>query len=121
MGISIKRTGHTALMVDDVERAANFYNSNFGFDIIFIFDEWGLVRKNKDDIAFIRKGAPHPPHFGMRVTSKDEVDKALGKLKDIGTLILEEPKLHTDDSYSLLFADPDGNAVEIIYDPNISG
>ncbi|MGE5402196.1 MAG: VOC family protein [Ignavibacteriales bacterium] len=121
MNINIKRTGHTALIVDDVERAAKFYNTYFGFDIIFIFDDWGVVRKNKDDIAFIKKGAPHPPHFGLRVNSREEVDKAWNKLKNIGTKILEEPKLHSDESYSLLFADPDNNAVEIIYDPNIAG
>lgn len=118
--INIKRSGHVALEVDDVEKAARFYNENFGFEIIFIFNEWGLVRKNKDDIAFIKKGTGHPPHFGLRVGSRDDVDKAFDILKKKEIKIIHEPKLHKDDSYSLFFADPDGNVAEIIYDPNVS-
>lgn len=120
MTINIKRTGHIALVVENVEQAAKFYNTNFGFEIMYIFDEWGMVRKNKDDIAFIKKGSHHPPHFGLRVGSREEVDKAFDKLQTAGINILRGPKLHRDDSYSLYFSDPDGNAVEIIYDPNVS-
>jgi len=120
MSINIKRTGHTALFVNDVEKAANFYNENFGFEIIYIFDDWGVVRKNKDDIAFIKKGASHHlPHFGMRVSSKEEVDKAYKSLKEKDVKVILEPKVHRDDSYSFYFEDPDGNAAEIIYDPNV--
>lgn len=121
MSINIKRMGHVAIEVDNVEKAARFYNSNFGFDIVFIFDEWGIVRKNKDDIAFIKKGSNGlPPHFGLRVSSKEEVDKAHQKLIENGVKILTKPDLHKDESYSLLFEDLDGNASEIIYDPNIT-
>lgn len=121
MSINIRRTGHVALLVDDVEKAAKFYNSNFGFEIVYIFDEWGMVRKNKDDIAFIKKGASqHLPHFGLRVNSKEEVDRAYKQLIERDIKVLREPKLHRDDSYSLYFEDLDGNAVEIIFDPNVT-
>lgn len=120
MSINVKKMGHVAIMVDDVEKAANFYNEVFGFDIIYIFEQWGLVRKNKEDIAFIKRGTKHPPHFGLRVGTRDEVNKTYEKLRDEGIKILREPELHKDDSYSFFMEDPDGNAIEIIYDPNVA-
>ncbi len=120
MNINIKRMGHVALHVEDVEKAAKFYNENFGFEIVFIFPDWGMVRRNKEDIAFIKKDeSHHDPHFGLRVSSKEEVDKAKKILEAKGVEIITDPKLHRDDSYSLYFKDPDGNVAEIIFDPNI--
>lgn len=112
--------GHVAIEVENVERAAKFYNLTFGFDIVYIFEEWGLVRKNKDDITFIKKGnGKHKPHFGLRVKSMEEVDKALETLDKKGIKTLGKPELHKDESYSLYFEDLDGNIAEIIFDPNV--
>ncbi len=118
MIINIKRTGHTAIEVEDIKRAADFYINNFGFEESYLAEDWGIVRKNGDDIAFIKKGASnHPPHFGLRVNSNEEVESALDELKD-KVKILKGLKLHRDNSYSFYFADPDDNVVELIYDPN---
>jgi|GEM_PF-1109954 len=120
MKINIKRMGHVAIEVENVEAAAKFYSNTFGFDIIYIFDDWGMVRKNKDDITFIKKGnTHHKPHFGLRVKSREEVDKASDNLAKNGITTLGKPELHKDESYSLYFEDPDGNIAEIIYDPNV--
>lgn len=113
--------GHVAILVEDVEKAANFYNEVFGFDILYIFENWGMVRKNKEDIAFIKKGSSVSlPHFGLRVSSHEEVNKVREKLIELGVNVLSEPQTHKDDSYSFLILDPDNNAVEIIYDPSIA-
>jgi catechol-2,3-dioxygenase len=118
MSVNIKRTGHTAIEVEDIKRSADFYINNFGFEEGYIAEDWGIVRKNGDDIAFIKKGVSHhPPHFGLRVNSNKEVEEAFNNLKD-KVKILKELKMHRDNSYSFYFADPDGNVVELIYDPN---
>lgn len=118
MGIDIKRMGHTAIEVEDIKESIRFYKENFGFEDGIEAEDWGIVRKNGEDIAFIKKGlSHHPPHFGMRVESKEDVDKAYSELKD-KIKILREPKMHRDDSYSFYFSDPDGNVLELIYDPN---
>jgi catechol 2,3-dioxygenase-like lactoylglutathione lyase family enzyme len=118
MTVDIKRTGHTAITVDDVKLAADFYCEHFGFEIGIIAEDWGIIRKNGDDIAFIKKGAgSHPPHFGLRVGSHDEVDDAYDQLKE-KVKILKERKMHRDKSYSFYFEDPDRNIVELIFDPN---
>lgn len=114
----IKRTGHTAIEVENVKRSIEFYKNHFGFETGYEAEDWGIVRKNGDDIAFIKKGvANHPPHFGLRVASYKEVDEAYDELKD-KVKILKGLKKHRDESYSFYFADPDGNVVELIYDPN---
>lgn len=119
MSVEIKRMGHTAIEVEDVKRSVEFYINNFGFEKGIEAEDWGIVRKGGDDLAFIKKGASHhPPHFGLRVDSLQAVDKAYTDVKD-KVKVLREPKMHRDDSYSFYFADLDDNVVEIIYDPNI--
>ena len=119
MSIDIKRMGHTAVEVDDVKRAIDFYVENFGFEKAIEAEDWGIVRKNGDDLAFIKKGVSHhPPHFGLRVDSLEAVDEGYAELKE-KVKVLREPKVHRDNSYSFYFADLDGNVVELIYDPNI--
>lgn len=118
MALKIKRMGHHAVLVDNVSSAVEFYTNNFGFEIGYEAEDWGIVRKGPDDLAFIKKGATeHPPHFGLRVESNQEVDNYYSELKD-KVKILRTPKLHRDDSYSFYFSDPDRNVVEIIFDPN---
>lgn len=118
--IKVIGTGHTAILVEDVKKAAEFYKNHFGFEIGYVAEDWGIVRKGKNDIAFInKKNSHHPPHFGLRVNSRGEVDEAFEYLKKNNVKILREPKEHRDKSYSLYFEDLDGNVVELIYDPNL--
>ncbi len=114
----IIRMGHYAIEVADVNRAIEFYSENFGFEIGLAADDWGIVRKAGDDLAFIKKGvSSHPPHFGLRVRSINDVDELFEDLRD-KVKVLREPKLHRDKSYSFYFTDPDSNVVEVIFDPN---
>jgi predicted enzyme related to lactoylglutathione lyase len=38
-----------------------------------------------------------------------------------GAVIAKPPKLHRDGSYSFYFTDPDGNVIQALYEPAISG
>lgn len=104
--INVTGTGHIAIKVENVKKAAEFYEKNFGFEIKYLAEDWGIVRKGKYDIAFINKNNEHhPPHFGLRVDSKNEVDRAYEYLINGKVKILREPKEHRDKSYSFYFED----------------
>ncbi|MBV9463426.1 MAG: VOC family protein [Verrucomicrobiae bacterium] len=115
-----ERMGHVAIQVADVERAAKFYRDVLGLEPAWKVDpDWTILTCGRDDLALIRKGpnVHHPPHFGLRVASLAEVDAAYEAIKD-KVKIVKEPKLHRDGSKSFYFDDPDGNPVEVIFDPN---
>jgi extradiol dioxygenase family protein len=80
--MEVIRTGHNAILVENIEESVKFYTENFGFEEGLIAEDWAIVRKNGDDIAFIKKGvSQHPPHFGLRVKSNEDVDDAYEKIK----------------------------------------
>jgi catechol 2,3-dioxygenase-like lactoylglutathione lyase family enzyme len=120
MSIKFKRMGHVAIHVSDVDRSMKFYRDLLGLKPGWKTDEdWTILTCGKDDLALIKKepGVHHPPHFGFRVGSASAVDAAYNELKD-KVKITREPNDHRDKSRSFYFEDPDGNQVEIIYDPN---
>ncbi len=43
MALKIKRMGHHAVLVDNVSSAAEFYTNNFGFEIGYEAEDWGIV------------------------------------------------------------------------------
>lgn len=114
------RMGHTAIEVSNIKEAANFYSTYFPFDVIYVYDDWGLLRhKNSgDDLALLIPGGKHHPHTGIRVSSNQAVDDAYNNLTGTPAQLKTQPKLHRDNSYSFYFADPDGNMFEVIYDPS---
>jgi catechol 2,3-dioxygenase-like lactoylglutathione lyase family enzyme len=112
--------GHVAIHVSDVERSVRFYRDLLGLEPGWKTEEdWTILTCGEDDLALIKKtpGALHPPHFGFRVDSAAQVDAAYERLKD-KVRITKAPADHRDGSRSFYFDDPDGNAVEIIFDPN---
>ena len=118
--IQFKRMGHTAITVSDIKQAAEFYSSHFEYDIVYVYDDWGLLKHKKsgDDLALLIPGGKHHPHTGIRVESNEAVDKAYSELIRQEIAVKTAPKLHRDNSYSFYFSDPDGNYFEIIFDPS---
>ncbi len=43
-----------------------------------------------------------------------------GMIERFGGAIVHQPKRHRDSSYSFYVADPDGNTIQILYEPTIS-
>lgn len=114
------RMGHTAIEVENIKNAAEFFSTHFQFDVIYTYDDWGLLRhKNSgDDLALLIPGGKHHPHLGIRVASNQDVDDAFKSLSGSTAQLKTQPKLHRDNSYSFYFADPDGNLFEVIFDPS---
>ncbi len=119
MPVKVRRMGHVALRVKDVQKSLEFYQQ-LGLEPVWNKDtDWGMLRLGQDDLALIKEDphAHHPPHFGLRVDSNEAVDKLYEEMSGRGVNILREPKHHRDQSYSFYFSDPDGNIVEVLYDP----
>ncbi|MGH8009842.1 MAG: VOC family protein, partial [Candidatus Binatia bacterium] len=59
-------------------------------------------------------------HLGFIVESPDAVDRAAEALAARSIPLLKPPRTHRDGSRSLYFADPDGNVIQILYEPTLS-
>jgi len=55
------------------------------------------------------------------VRSADDVDRWAAFLDSRGVALTAKPKTHRDGARSLYFQDPDGNSVQVIHHPPISG
>lgn len=64
-------------------------------------------------------------HMGVILESPQAVDQMYREIvlsiESLGGRITKEPKLHRDGSYSFYFSDPDGNVIQALYEPTISG
>jgi catechol 2,3-dioxygenase-like lactoylglutathione lyase family enzyme len=118
---------HVALNVTDVARAEAFYVGVLGFR-----EEW---RPDPENLYLILEGdnlAIHKiageraekgqalAHIGIVVRRPEDVDAWATHLRAQGVKMLAEPRTHRDGARSLYCADPDGNAVQILYHPPIS-
>lgn len=60
-------------------------------------------------------------HLGLIVRTPDEVDRWADFLEERGVPIVAKPRTHRDGARSCYVRDPDGNTVQIIHHPPISG
>jgi catechol 2,3-dioxygenase-like lactoylglutathione lyase family enzyme len=60
-------------------------------------------------------------HLGLIVREADDVDRWAAFLEGSGVAMAAKPKTHRDGARSCYFKDPDGNSVQIIHHPPISG
>jgi catechol 2,3-dioxygenase-like lactoylglutathione lyase family enzyme len=114
----IKRMGHAALQVDDLDASIRFYRDILGLQPKWVGDDdWAQVCVGNDDLSLVRKvAAVHPPHLGFRVSTREDLIKLHGELQSkISTV--EPIKLHRDATESFYFRDPDGNWLEALWDP----
>ena len=118
--LKFERMGHVAIQVADIEQSVKFYRDVLGLKPGWKLEEdWTILTCGKDDLALIKKGPDvhHPPHFGLRVGSAEAVDRSYEELKD-KVKITQGVRSHRDKSRSFYFEDPDGNQLEVIFDPN---
>jgi len=117
---------HLALRVRDLERALWFYRDLLGFRVVWQPDDENvylstgcdnLALHRADEVS--REDGPLD-HLGIIVGSADEVGGAERALVEAGVRILQGTKTHRDDSVSCYVADPDGNSVQILFEPTIS-
>jgi len=120
---------HLALFVAKFDETLHFYTELLGMRI-----EWQPDRDNIylcsgcDNLALHRyQGGERPiagqrlDHFGFIIDSPDEVDAWHAFLLENGVAIKAAPRTHRDGARSFYCLDPDGNLVQMIYHPPISG
>ena len=117
---------HLALRVRDLDRALWFYRDLLGFRVVWqpdpdnVYLSTGcdnLALHRADDVS--REVGPLD-HLGVIVGSGDEVRRAEAELSRAGVEVLQATKTHRDDSVSCYVADPDGNSVQVLFEPTIS-
>jgi catechol 2,3-dioxygenase-like lactoylglutathione lyase family enzyme len=135
---------HLALHVRQLEAMKRFYIDLLGFEIewepdpdnVYLSsgtDNLALHRAARADPAAATAGgaaeAPSPAarrdsvldHLGLIVREPDDVDRWAAFLESRGVAIDAKPRTHRDGARSCYFRDPDGNVVQIIHHPPISG
>ncbi|HJZ12650.1 MAG TPA: VOC family protein, partial [Acidobacteriota bacterium] len=117
---------HVALRVRDLARMRDFYVEKLGFHIEWEPDPQNVyLTSGMDNLALHEEageiGHGSLDHIGILVQLPDEVDAWAFYLKAGGITLAREPRTHRDGARSFYFADPEGNMIQIIYHPPISG
>jgi hypothetical protein len=129
-----QRLSMITLGVTDLKRSVSFYEEVIGWNAapgpseIAFFDLGGLVFSlyPYDDMAkdigtsAETQGDVTRRSFALahNARSRDEVDSIFSALKSRGATILKEPEEVFWGGYSGYFADPDGHAWEVAYNPH---
>jgi catechol 2,3-dioxygenase-like lactoylglutathione lyase family enzyme len=125
--ISTRGLRHLALNVADVAASVEFYSSLFGMQVMWQPDSDNAYLSSGCDNLALHKATVNKEqagqrldHVGFIVENPDEVDHAAEALTTRRIPILKPPRTHRDGSRSLYFADPDGNVIQILYEPTLS-
>ena len=117
---------HVALLVSDLKKAESFYCGALGYEVEWRPDADNLYLSagGQDNLA-LHKGDPGAEtrldHFGIILKKADDVDAWHAHLKAKGAVIVKEPKTHRDGARSFYAKDPDGNTLQFVCPPPLSG
>jgi catechol 2,3-dioxygenase-like lactoylglutathione lyase family enzyme len=119
---------HLALNARALETMKNFYVDVLGFTVEWEPDADNVyLSSGIDNLALHRasgggeKLSGALDHLGLIVRSADDVDKWAAFLESRGVTLDAKPRTHRDGARSCYFSDPDGNKIQIIHHPPISG
>ena len=115
---TVDRLGHVAIRVDNVPRAVEFY-TGLGMRLVWEAEDWCYLEAGpgRDGLALLGpdyKAAG--PHFAFHFRNRDEVDVVHARLKEAGVFVGAVHD-HRDGTASFYLKDPDGNWLEMLYDP----
>ena len=112
------RLGHVAVRVQDMERAKAFYRS-LGLRLTWDADDWAYLQSphNGDGIALLSPGyTAAGPHFAFHSSDRSEVIVLHDRLVAAGHRVGPVHD-HRDGTASFYLQDPDGNWLELLYEP----
>jgi catechol 2,3-dioxygenase-like lactoylglutathione lyase family enzyme len=122
---------HLALNVQRLDEMKRFYVDLLGFSVEWEPDPDNVyLSSGIDNLALHRspsgaRSGSQPvgalDHLGLIVRSADDVDRWAQFLESRGVPLKAKPRTHRDGARSMYFLDPDGNSIQIIHHPPISG
>ena len=119
---------HVALHVRAFEAVRGFYVDVLGFRVEWEPDGDNVyLTSGTDNLALHRASAGASgrdtalDHIGLLVSAARDVDAWADWLKAQGVALRAAPRTHRDGARSLYVDDPDGNCVQIIHHPPLSG
>jgi catechol 2,3-dioxygenase-like lactoylglutathione lyase family enzyme len=123
---------HLALNVRDMAAMKRFYVDLLGFSVewepdpdnVYLtsgIDNLALHHSASTGDAGVAAGFTPLDHLGIIVRSADDVDRWAAFLEADGVTIDAKPRTHRDGARSCYFRDPEGNRVQVIHHPPISG
>ena len=128
---------HLALNVRHLDAMKHFYVELLGFAVEWEPDAENIyLSSGLDNLALHRstaltasvtsgvlqeKRVDALDHLGLIVRKPEDVDAWATFLESHGVTIDAQPRTHRDGARSCYFRDPDGNTVQIIHHPPISG
>lgn len=131
-GPDVRGLWHVALRVTDLHRSRAFYEGLFGMQVVWAPDPGSLYLSSGSDnlalhqipsagMADVKKpGSQLLDHLGFIMSSPEAVDRLFTRVEQQGVTVVRRPKRHRDGSYSFYVADPDGNTVQVLFEPTIS-
>jgi len=117
---------HLALRVHDVARAAEFYQRVFGMRVVWQPDPDNAYLSSGCDNLALHRGEPGDPdtgaldHLGFIVSSIAEVEAGWHWAQAERLDVVHPLRRHRDGSVSFYIRDPDGNVIQLLYEPAIS-
>jgi catechol 2,3-dioxygenase-like lactoylglutathione lyase family enzyme len=117
---------HLALRVADVDRACEFYRRVFGMKIVWQPDpDNAYLTSGCDNLALHRgasgnAGEQALDHLGFIVATIADAEAGYQWAQANQIEIVHPLKHHRDGSVSFYLRDPDGNIVQVLYEPAIS-
>lgn len=121
---------HLALKVTDIAKSRRFYEGILGMRIVWEPDPENIYLSLGSDNLALHQIPPGETlageqgqrldHFGFVAENESIVDAVARKMEEAGVPIVKPVKRHRDGSYSFYMADPDGNVIQILYEPHIS-
>lgn len=119
---------HVALFVENYAECEYFYVELMGMKVEWRPDEDNVyLCSGNDNLALHRAKQPlattgqHLDHIGYILREIEDVDAWHAFLKANDVTIQVQPRTHRDGARSFYCHDPDGNSVQLIYHPPISG
>ena len=101
---------HVAVSVQDLTNGVAEYE-RLGFTLETLYEDWAMLRDARGfGIALLPPGSKHPPHLGLRVDTREELEAAA---QSEGRPVKE----HRDKTLSFYTKGVSGQIVELIYYP----
>ncbi len=114
--MQLKRIGHVAICVQDLDRAAQFYQ-NLGMELVWKDADWAYLKAGDDGLALLSPQYKQAgPHFGFIFHDRAEIEIAYEQLKAAGVHLTSIHE-HRDGTASFYGRDPEGNWFEYLYEP----